>query len=264
VPTSQDLIRFVESRTGHPLNEDEGIAFGRRVGELTGVTVTWMVNPETIAAAAAAGHNCIVHHEALTYPYPYFTHERERHYLSWPTNMQRLALLAQHGLTAIRMHASLDEIYIFGAFAEQLGLGEFVADDGTGKYPWHRVYESPVATFGELIEHVKEAVGMPALRCTHHPLDRPVKRLGLPWGGLGLFVNVHYVQGLIDLGIDTLICGESDNYGFRFPAELDIAVIETSHEVSEVRGLQQFVEALRGELGIDARFAPTPCIWTIR
>ncbi len=264
MPRPKDIIEFVESRTAHRLNDDEGITFGSRVAELSGVSVTWTVNPDTIAAAAAAGHNCIVHHEALTYPYPAFTAERERHYLSWPTNAQRLTLLARHGLTSIRLHGSLDELYIFDAFAEQLGLGRPIADDGTGKYPWHRVYNAPVPTLGELVERVKAAVGLPALRVVHYAHDRRVERLGLPWGGLGLFVNVHYVQTLIDLGVDTLICGETDNYGFRFPAELGIAVIETSHEVSEVRGLRMFVDVLGRELHIDARFADTPCIWEIQ
>lgn len=264
MPRPQDIIHFVEDRTGHPLNEDEAITFGPRHAELTGVTVTWMIDPDSIAAAVAAGHNCIVHHEALCFPYPFFTPGRERHYLSWQTNMQRLALLAEHNITTIRMHGSLDELYIFDAFAAQLGLDDPIADDGTGRYPWHRVFASPAATFGELIEHVKAAVAMPMLRTSHHDLDRPVERVGLPWGGLGLFVNIPYVQGLIDLGVDTLICGETDNYGFRFPVELGIAVVETSHEVSEVRGLQQFAEVIGPALSIDARFADTRCVWRIQ
>ena len=62
-----------------------------------------------------------------------------------------------------------------------------------------------------------------------------------------------------NLSVGTLICGETDNYGFRFPAERGTAMIETSHEVSEVRGLRMFAEVLGRELYTDAHFPPTAC-----
>ena len=71
-------------------------------------------------------------------------------------------------------------------------------------------------------------------------------RVGLPWGGLGLFVNVGYQQRLIEQGCDVFIAGESDNYGFRFAAECGIPMIETSHELSENDGLRRFAEMLSG------------------
>jgi putative NIF3 family GTP cyclohydrolase 1 type 2 len=260
MPTPLDVIKLVEGWAGHAANEDEYITFGPRTAALTGITVAWTVNPATVAAAAEVGHNCIVHHESLLYPYPAAGAGPERPYLSWPTNVGRLSLLAEHGMTAIRIHGSVDELCIFDAFVGQLGLGRPIADDGSGRYS-HKVYASPVATFGELIRHVKQAVGMAGVRTTRHDDCRPVKRIGLPWGGLGLFVNVKFVQGLLDIGVDTLICGESDNYGFRFADELDVAVIETSHEVSEAQGLKVFAERLRAALDIDVRFADVPCVW---
>jgi putative NIF3 family GTP cyclohydrolase 1 type 2 len=260
----KDILQFVECKTGHQIHPDEDITFGARTANLTGVTVAWTVNPDTIAAAAAKGHNCIVHHEALTYPYPAFTSGKERHYLSWPINVQRLSLLARHDMTSIRLHGSLDELYIFDAFARQLRLQEHVDGNESNEYPPQRIYSSPVDTFGELVEHVKATMGMSALRTTLHERDRPVERIGLPWGGVGLFVNVNYAQSLFDLGVDTLICGETDNYGFRFADELGIAVIETSHEVSEEEGLREFAEELRDALNIDVRPAHTECVWRVR
>ena len=69
---------------------------------------------------------------------------------------------------------------------------------------------------------------MPAVRRTAVKPGRLVRKIGLPWGGLGLFVNVHYVQRLLDLApdIDVMIAGETDAYGFRFCTELGIDVIE--------------------------------------
>ena len=84
---------------------------------------------------------------------------------------------------------------------------------------------------------------MPALRVSAaRGMDQVVHRVGLPWGGLGLFVNVGYQQRLIEQGCDVFIAGESDNYGFRFAAECGIPMIETSHELSENDGLQRFVD----------------------
>ncbi|HIJ65917.1 MAG TPA: hypothetical protein HPP77_08185 [Candidatus Hydrogenedentes bacterium] len=258
--TPGDIIRFAEDRTGHPLNPDEGITFGPRTSELAGVSVAWTVNEATVAQAAAAGHNCLVHHEALTHPYPGLTCETERHYLSWPTNYSRLAALARHDMTAIRLHGSLDELYIYAAFAHQLELGDPIVEAASGEYS-HKVFGAPVDTFGALVEHVKRCMGMPALRTTIIDAERPVQRIGLPWGGLGLFTNVGYMQAIMDLGVDTFICGETDNYGFRFAAESGIAVIETSHEVSEAAGLRQFATDLAGSLDVACRFIEAPCVW---
>ena len=255
-----DIIEFIESRTGHPLNGDEAITFGPRDQELTGVTVCWTVSPSTIAAAAEAGHNCIVHHEALSLPYPRPGNDPERHFLSWQSNYRRLALLAHNGLTAIRLHGSADELCVFDAFAAQLGLGRPIDDDGSGKY-CNKMYASPVGTFAELVEHVRSATSMPAVRTTVEPADRKVARVGLPWGGMGLKANIGYVQTLIDLGADVLIAGETDEYAFYFAAEAGVAMIETSHELSEAPGLRILAGQLAGALGIECSFAERPCIW---
>lgn len=89
-----------------------------------------------------------------------------------------------------------------------------------------------------------------------------VKRVGLPWGGLGLFVNVGYQQQLIELGCDVFIAGEADNYGFRFAVESGVAMIETSHEVSENPGLATFTELLAQAFPkVTFRFHENDCIW---
>ena len=47
--------------------------------------------------------------------------------------------------------------------------------------------------------------------------------VGLPWGGLGLFVNVGYQQALVARDCDVFIAGESDNLGFRFAVESGVS-----------------------------------------
>jgi hypothetical protein len=47
----------------------------------------------------------------------------------------------------------------------------------------------------------------------------------------------------------------------RFAAEAGLAVIETSHEVSENRGLARFAEMLGPALGVPTAFVDLPCAW---
>ncbi len=115
----------------------------------------------------------------------------------------------------------------------------------------------------DLVAWVKRRVGMDAVRVTvpsgtEKAQTRTVHRVGLPWGGLGLFVNVGYQQALIEQGCDDFIAGESDNYGFRFAQEVGIPMIETSHEVSENPGLQ--AEAFPD---VAFEFYETPLVWHI-
>ncbi|HUV93401.1 MAG TPA: Nif3-like dinuclear metal center hexameric protein [Anaerolineae bacterium] len=58
-------------------------------------------------------------------------------------------------------------------------------------------------------------------------------------------MNVTYQQRLIEMSCDVLTAGESDNYGFRFSAELGIPMIETGHEISENPGLEHFARMLQ-------------------
>jgi len=87
------VIAAVENRSGEPLRHDEGISFGSAAVELTGLTVAWTASPDVIELAARSGHNGLVHHENLTWPYPGIPSRHEPSEFTWPTNAQRLALL---------------------------------------------------------------------------------------------------------------------------------------------------------------------------
>jgi len=108
----QDIILFVEEQSGHPLNPDEGITWGPRTREISGITVCWSITPTAVEAAATAGHNCLVHHEWSTF-FPQFHGTKERYEWSWPANHRRLDLLSMNDLTAMRLHGSVDQIAIF-------------------------------------------------------------------------------------------------------------------------------------------------------
>jgi len=258
----RDIIEYVEDLAGHKLNDDEGPLWGEVQQEVRGVTVCWMADPNAIAAAGQKGHNLIITHEALTYPYPGMTKDEQRHYLAWNINGQRLGLLSKYDIAVCRMHGTLDELFIFDAFAEQLGLQKVVAQ--AGRY-CDKIFSIEPMRYADLIKKVKADTGMKGLRVTPGDPNRLVEVVGVPWGGMGLFVNVSYMQALIELGaVDVMICGETDNYGIRFCEELGIDVIETSHEVSENRGLRKFTDTLRAKFErLEISFYENPPVWTI-
>ena len=222
------------------LGSDEGLLFGAPNAEARKLIVCWMADEPAIRHAIAIGADAILAHEALFYPYGVLEEGKAPDFLSWETNRARLRLLAAHGISVIRAHGTLDCLCVFDAFAELLGLGAPVqaVDDMLN------IHEIEPMPYGALVEQVKRRVGLEALRATHGDPNRLVRRVGLPAGGLGLFVNVACQQKLIAHGCDVLIAGEADNYGFRFASGAGIDMIETGHETSENPGLRQFARQL--------------------
>lgn len=256
-----DIVSYVEALTGHGLNRDEGVQHGAAAREVHGVTVAWMATPAAIRAAGEAGHELLIGHESLYYPYDVVNQlEGPLGWQRWRVNRQRREALDAYGLSFLRIHGSADEICIFDDFAAMLALGDPVYAGGLTK-----VYEIAPGPLAELVARVKAQVGMQHVRVAPAgPMDRMVHRVGLPWGGLGLFVNVGYQQELVEQDCDVFIAGESDNYGFRFAAECGIPMIETSHEVSENPGLRRFTAMLGAAFpDVDFAFYENACVWEV-
>jgi putative NIF3 family GTP cyclohydrolase 1 type 2 len=259
--TINEIIDLVQTTTGHPLNRDEGIQFGTQDRSVQRVTVSWMATPEAIQSAGTAGHELLIAHESVYYPYDVLNIQNPPpDWREWKVNKQRTELLDKYDLSCLRLHGSVDEICIFDVFAHQLKLGTPVHTAGLIK-----VFEIPACSLRILIQRVKENLEMDSLRIAGiQDLDQKVSRIGLPWGGLGLFVNVGYQQQLIELNCDVFIAGESDSYGFRFAAEAGIPMIETGHEISENPGLRQFTQFLTQHFpSVDFTFYEVPSIWRI-
>jgi putative NIF3 family GTP cyclohydrolase 1 type 2 len=257
-----DIVRHVEKLAGHKLNKDEGVHHGDVNGSVSGVTVSWMATPEAIREAGRKGHQLLLVHESLYYPYDVvIASSPPPNWMSWGVNRQRRELLEEHDLTCLRVHGSADEICIFDAFAELLGLGKPVKAQRLAK-----IFEIEECPLDEFVQKVKERAGMSAVRVSDAgDSKRLVKRVGLPWGGLGLFVNVDYQQALMELGCDVMVAGETDNYGFRFAAECGIPMIETSHEISETPGLRRFTAMLTEAFpDVTFHFHENECVWKMR
>lgn len=257
--TTRDVIGYIESLTGHPLNRDEGVQHGDAQRGIRAAMICWMATADAIAAAGERRVDLLIGHESLYFPYDAIHRtDNPPGWESWQINRQRRALLDAHALTFARVHGSADEICILDDFATLLGLGAPVVADKLVK-----VFEIAPCPLDELVTHVKERIGMAHVRlAAAGSMQQPVHRVGLPWGGLGLFVNVTYQQRLIELGCDVMIAGESDNYGFRFAAECGIPMIETSHETSENPGLRHLTQILAAAFpDVHWSFYENPCIW---
>jgi putative NIF3 family GTP cyclohydrolase 1 type 2 len=221
-----------------------------------------MATSEAIEAAGRSGADLLLGHESLYYPYDAAVRgDNPDGWELWEANSRRRRLLEKHRLTFLRVHGSMDEICILTEFAELLGLGAPVYEEGLV-----RVYEIEECSYGELIERVKARTGMGRLRCSFAAdAGRRVRRVGLPWGGLGLYTNVGYQQRVLERGVDVMIAGETDNYGFRFAAEWDVPLIETSHETSENPGVRRFSEMLAREFpDVQVRFHENERVWDWR
>lgn len=260
--TITQIIQYVEETSGSPLFRDEGVDLGPTDRPIQNATVCWMATPDAIRYAGERNHDLIIGHESLFYPYDVVNQiDQPEGWQDWPVNRQRRDLLEKHNLTFMRLHGSVDDICILTDFADQLQLGPAVHD--TGRV---RVYEIDPCSFDQLVERTKQATNMNAVRVAPvDPMPEKIRRIGLPWGGMGLFVNVGYMQDLIEAGCDAFIAGETDNYGFRFPQEVGIPIIETSHELSENRGLRNFTDLLNDKFpATDFHFYENPCVWEMR
>lgn len=262
--TARGLEKVLSTLCGQSLSVDEGLKFGNPNTQINGIVNCWMFNAEVAALARKENCNLILSHESLYVPYgigegtPFGGFAED--YLIWPANARRTRELVEGDLHFVRFHGHADQVCVFHAFAEQLGLTEEVAP---GPFGYDVVYQHAPRSVSEWIEHVKMCTGMKTLRVASYDYSRLVTKIGLAWGGMGLFVNIHYPMKLIELGSELIIAGETDNYGFRFMQESGADVIECSHEISENRGIAKLGDLLREELS-DMKIVDycNPCVWT--
>lgn len=240
--TPNDIITWVEELQGWPIHHEEGIHHGSGDSEITGLTVCWKATPGAIAEAGTRGDNLLIGHESLHYPYYFdFDPSRTKGWQEWRINTQRMAALDTHGQTYLRLHSSIDSLTIATDMAAWFDLEGPVTDD-----QGRRAYQIPECTLEELVAKVKKVTGMPAIRvAAPRGLSQKVRRVGLLVGGAALCPNGGAFEPGARAGIDVYIAGETDNYGFRYAAELGIALIETSHEVSENPGFKRFATMIQ-------------------
>lgn len=254
--THRDVAQFIES-LAPPAGDDEGFKFGDPRAQTTGVLVCFMPTLEALAAAAGLGCNLVIHHEDLLFPYNFMDPNLHR-YLAWPVNSARLTALGAHGITAYRAHGQFDRFCILDEFARSLGLPEPSVSEG-----YCRVYDIEPTTVRDLALCARRKMGLTHARVSGD-LNRVVKRVGLPWGGLGLSVNVSFINGLLAYEPDVLIAGECDEYAFRFTEDAGIPMIETGHSNSENPGLARCARVLQDQFpALKVCYHAVPCPWRL-
>jgi len=260
-----EMIAALTDRLGHPLGNEEHLTFGDPSADYRRALVAWKVDDFVIKTARETGCDLILHHESLLHPLPGFFHPAgdNRRWLGWKVNADKLAALGAAGLATFCLHASADKLFIFDAFARKLGLRPIEPELAPGRRYYARLFDSEGTTLGELAARVKAAMGMSWVRCVGDPA-RKAGAVGLPLGGIGLFVNTVAIQEIVELGAGTLICGETDNHAMCYAAEQGVGVVETSHELSENPGLREFAKFLGGILPIPVGFCEVPCLWQWR
>jgi putative NIF3 family GTP cyclohydrolase 1 type 2 len=231
--TAREVIRWLDAQQPETGSE-EGFKFGDPETAVTGVLVCWMADVEALTEAAARGCNLVICHETLFYPQS-APIDGER---CWATNRLRMEAMHEGRLVVYRAHGKLDRLCIFDDFAAALGLSEVLAGEG-----YTRIFSIAPAPVSALVARAKQATGQARVRLAGDP-ERVVTRVGLPWGGLGLFVNIGFMQRLAENGAEVGICGETDEYAMRFAIDAGLTLIETSHAACESIGLRHFAAML--------------------
>lgn len=230
---ARELVSFLEARSP-ALGQEEGFKFGDPATPVTGVLVCWMATVAALECAVRERCNLVICHETIFFPDSRAI-ERE---MCWRSNRRKLELMSSGRLVVFRAHGALDKLCIYDDFAQALGLGQVLKGEG-----YYRIFGITPTKVGELATTVKQAMGLPWVRVAGNP-ERVVSKVGLPWGGLGLFVNIGFMQDLAESGAEVLICGESDEYGMRFAVDSGLELIETGHSLSESFGLRHFAQEL--------------------
>jgi putative NIF3 family GTP cyclohydrolase 1 type 2 len=246
--TGDDVYRAVCKAVNGGINPREDvITVGVKSASVKKILLCWMADVNTIKHAAKTGADLIIAHESPFFPYNAAAQGNAPEYMTWHTNINRMKALFENGISVIRMHLPLDNHIILREFTKALGLCEpaesWVYEGNKLRF---NVFDIEPVAYGDFISHVKKTLGVPALRASAGDVKRIVKRLGIPWGGIGLFINVSQLQSFLDKNCDVLITGETDNYGMRFVMEAGALMVEAGHEVSENFGIRAFADELAG------------------
>ena len=254
--TVDDLREYVLQVAGKPsLDQDEDVRFGDPHAEVRGVLFCWMATAEALDQAHAQGCNVVVCHEDLWFPYSF--RGRPETYLTWKANRVRAERAVRYGLTIFRCHGTMDAICILDDIIRLLGFPEPVVS-GPG---FVRICQIEPVTVRCLAQQVRDTLSLDAVRVCGN-LDQVVRRVGFPWGGLGLSLNDSFLNTLIDQGCEVLVAGEMDEYAMRLVGDCGVPMIETSHSVSENPGIQNFAERFRADHpGLPVVFHENPRPW---
>ena len=172
---------------------------GNRDQKVTGIVTTMFATLTVIRKAIELNANFIVVHEPT-----FYNHLDETAWLDGdPVYEFKKNLLEEHGIAVWRNHDYVHSLQIDGVqkgVVDELGWNAF--------YKQNAVLKLPETTLGKLIEHIKEKMGVPALRYVGN-LDQKASKILLLPGAIG---GRRQIELIMQEKPDVLICGESPEW----------------------------------------------------
>jgi putative NIF3 family GTP cyclohydrolase 1 type 2 len=204
------------------------------------VGVGWISSIENLKRAHELGCDLFITHEPTFWEHA----APEMRNRDVEPGLTKQRFLDQTGMVVLRVHDIWDnwpQLGIRDAWAQGLGLTNFVAQDETR---WHAVYaieETTLAQFAQYMADQVEPLGQDSVQVIGDPemrVSRPA--LGVGCGGPD--------TDMIERGADVLIvCFDGASYWQtrqRF-SELGIGVITVEHGTTEMWGLENLAQYLR-------------------
>ena len=217
-----------------------GFRFGNPGINVTGIGVAWYMAMEVIEQAVKDDLNFLLIHE----PRLFYDNNSPWHTSLLPetnmVNLKKKQLLIENGIVVYTAHSNWDLQDTDGmqpTFAKALGFTEELKRDiAVG------IYEIPPMPFSDLIDRVKFAIGLKHMRVQGDP-DKVIKTVAVGFGNMG-FVTDAIVANHADAGI----FGELGEFSFIAARESGVAIIETTHLVSESIGFRSVVDVMKQRL----------------
>jgi putative NIF3 family GTP cyclohydrolase 1 type 2 len=157
-----------------------------------------------------------------------------------PINLKKKQLLIENNICIYTAHSNWDLQEQVGnqpTFAKVLGLTkEIKRDIAVG------VYQIQPMTFSDLIYKVKTAIGLKHMR-VQGDRNKLIKTVAVGFGGMG-----YAVDAILANHADAGIFGELGEFSFIAASEANVAIIETTHLVSESIGFHSVVDVLKERL----------------
>jgi len=209
------------------------LKIGSRDQVVTGIVTTMFTTLEIIKKAIELKANLIIPHEPT-----FFSGSDETDWLqNDPVFRSKYDLMAKHGIALWRNHDYIHRMKVDGVQAgvvDELDWNEY--------YKQSPVLDIPATSLANLINHVKEKLGVPAMRYIGDLKQSCSKILLLP-GAVG---GKRQIESIMKEKPDVLICGESNEWEtpeyVRTANEMGmkLSMIEIGHSASE-EGRSEFL-----------------------
>lgn len=200
--------------------------------EVSGIAVVWQSRWSALREAFERGCNLVVTHEPTFYAHS----DAEPGLLAQEPAATKRRFIEETGLVIYRCHDVWDRmprIGIVDSWAAFLGLKHRTASD-----EFHAVFESPVATLGQLAEYVAcatAALGQPVVEMAGDP-NAQITRVGTGCGAITDFLKMS------ELGADAIIATDDGFHywgGGSWALDAGVGVVVVNHCVAEEPGIRE-------------------------